>query len=547
MISEIELQNVRIFAEPGVRFALPRLSVFCGTNSSGKSTILRSLLLLRQSQGIRESAGAASGRLRFVGSQVDLGSYKSFVSNEEIARPISIGITIEDVMPVDLARLLQPLSPGTEAPATRTRRETQPKLVDYTASFRFTFSAAHEHELLDDGTRHSPLGDGGPGAGVLAPQGILRRIEAHLTVDGNSLTWEVRRKEVSDSSREYEILLPQDYIRLFSETSELMQFEASEREGFVRATTILDGVLPGRIVARMRPRARRGRTDKEEKDRWALLASPPHVEGAIGDFKGALRDIHYLEPLRTAAKRYYLTSSDVMPNLDPAGEFLPYVLRYRADDRVFNVRPGNRDRVHESLSSALNSWLYYLRVGAAPAEGVDCEEIQVHTQGDVVVQFEIKSVSGRDLHALMDSGFGYSQLLPILVRGLLADPGSTLIVEEPELHLNPALQVRLADFFAAMTYAGKQIIIETHSEHLVNAIRVLAAEDDLGVLASESAIFFIDVETGVPIVHELSIKPDGTVPDWPYCFFGEAASLTGRLLRAQKRFRSQEKVRREEA
>ena len=120
---------------------------------------------------------------------------------------------------------------------------------------------------------------------------------------------------------------------------------------------------------------------------------------------------------------------------------------------------------------------------------------------------------------------------------MLTDPGSTLIVEQPELHLNPAIQVRLADFISAMVRAGKQIIIETHSEHLVNAIRVIAAEDESGDLSSKCEIFFIDIEDGVVKVSELSMKPDGTVPEWPHNFFGEAASLTGRLLRAQKRFK----------
>ena len=88
-----------------------------------------------------------------------------------------------------------------------------------------------------------------------------------------------------------------------------------------------------------------------------------------------------------------------------------------------------------------------------------------------------------------------------------------------------------------MARIGKQIIIETHSEHIVNAIRVFSAEDESGDLSSSCAVFFIDFKEKEPIIHELSIRPDGVVPEWPHNFFGEAASLTGRLLRAQKRFR----------
>jgi predicted ATPase len=123
------------------------------------------------------------------------------------------------------------------------------------------------------------------------------------------------------------------------------------------------------------------------------------------------------------------------------------------------------------------------------------------------------------------------------VGGLLADPGNTFIVEQPELHLNPSLQVRLAEFFISMVRAGKQVLVETHSEHIVNAIRVLTAEDESGFMSERSRIYFIDTSGAKPAVHELSVQKDGTVPEWPRYFFGEAVELTGRLLRAQKRFR----------
>lgn len=123
------------------------------------------------------------------------------------------------------------------------------------------------------------------------------------------------------------------------------------------------------------------------------------------------------------------------------------------------------------------------------------------------------------------------------MKGLLAKPGQTLMVEQPELHLNPALQVRLAEFLVAMVRAGKQVLIETHSEHIIDAIRVLNVEDETGQLENMSRIFFIDIESDKPRVLPLDIQKDGSVPDWPPHFFGEAASLTGRLLRAQKRFR----------
>ena len=149
------------------------------------------------------------------------------------------------------------------------------------------------------------------------------------------------------------------------------------------------------------------------------------------------------------------------------------------------------------------------------------------------VEINLKSFDGKSLHSLADTGFGYSQVLPIIVKGLMARKGSTIIVEQPELHLNPALQVRLADFFISLIRSGKQVIIETHSEHIVNTIRTRTATDKTGYLSSNTKIYFIDIERNKPIIHDMNIREDGTVPKWPLKFFREAANLTGELLRAR--------------
>jgi len=206
---------------------------------------------------------------------------------------------------------------------------------------------------------------------------------------------------------------------------------------------------------------------------------------------------------------------------------------------VTHCIPGKKKIISEPLTVALNRWLHYLRSGDFPNEIEVQDEIETSTMKGILVELAIKSIGGDNSYALADSGFGYSQILPIIVRGLLTLPGCTLIIEQPELHLNPSLQVRLADFFASMVRADKQVFIETHSEHIVNAIRVLVAEKLFGDFSSKCEIFFLDNISGNPTVHTLSVKPNGTIPEWPYNFFGEAANLTGRLLRAQSKLATQ--------
>ncbi len=207
------------------------------------------------------------------------------------------------------------------------------------------------------------------------------------------------------------------------------------------------------------------------------------------------------EPL---PRRYYVTRLDSTPHLDPAGEFLPYLLSQEDEPSVFDLPPATKRRIRHPLTRALDNWIRYIRQGELGAAGhLHQHEFQVSTMKGVLVELELRSIADPHFHSLADSGFGYSQLLPILVRGLLAAPGSTLVVEQPEVHLNPALQVRLAEFFVAMVKAGKQVIVETHSEHIVNAIRVLTAEDESNDLAGRSKIYFLEATANGPAVSGL--------------------------------------------
>jgi predicted ATPase len=191
--------------------------------------------------------------------------------------------------------------------------------------------------------------------------------------------------------------------------------------------------------------------------------------------------------------------------------------------------------VKQPLGEALNFWRYYLRTGRSPDSILTASgEIKVDTLEDVLVRFDIMSPDGKEVHALADSGFGYSQVLPIIARGLLMGLGGTLVVEQPEVHLNPALQIRISEFFISLVRVGKQVVIETHSEHIVNYLRVRAAEDISGEISEASMILYIDSAHGLPSVYRLCVAEDGSIPDWPSGFFGEAATLSARILRAQR-------------
>jgi hypothetical protein len=362
-------------------------------------------------------------------------------------------------------------------------------------------------------------------------EAVLKRAQFTVTAQGRSLlTWEVVLRSLGPSRFPHFILrLPRDYFERYGGLASLDLGEG--REQFLELDTYVRGILPDRIFGA----AKKGSAEDEHAApgirSWPL---PPHIEQAMRILRRSLVNVTYLGPLRAPARRYYTLQTDLTLALDPAGEFLPYLLRDGAENAVYNFLIDGKSPTRQKLTDALDYWLHYLRTGVTlETTGWHRREVSVKNFQDVLVQIELRGLYGRESHSILDSGFGYSQVLPILARGLMMDTGDTLIVEEPEAHLNPALQVRMAHFLGCMARAGKQILIETHSEHIVNALRVMSAEDVTATMPGISKIFYLDVGVDKLIVQQLSIRKDGAVPDWPRSFFGEAASLAGRLLRAQ--------------
>jgi predicted ATPase len=131
-------------------------------------------------------------------------------------------------------------------------------------------------------------------------------------------------------------------------------------------------------------------------------------------------------------------------------------------------------------------------------------------------------------------GFGFSYALPVIVAGLLTRPGDLLIVENPEAHLHPGGQSKLGRFLARVAGSGAQVVVETHSDHVLNGARLAVADDR--VLDADAGVihYFGDEEVGtVPIDFEAS----GELTEWPKGFFDQIEHDLGRLARARRRGR----------
>ena len=115
-------------------------------------------------------------------------------------------------------------------------------------------------------------------------------------------------------------------------------------------------------------------------------------------------------------------------------------------------------------------------------------------------------------------GFGYSYILPLVVTGLIAKPGEIIIVENPEAHLHPRAQSRIAEFFAKVATCGIQVFIESHSEHILNGLRVSALNPDISINYDELAIHYFNESFDS---EKLTMDKKGKIANWPNGFFDQ--------------------------
>lgn len=122
--------------------------------------------------------------------------------------------------------------------------------------------------------------------------------------------------------------------------------------------------------------------------------------------------------------------------------------------------------------------------------------------------------------ALTDVGFGVSQILPVLALCYYAPEGSTLILEQPEIHLHPSVQAGLADVFIDAIKTRKiQIVVESHSEHLLRRLQLGIAKEK--IKEDETALYFVSAQEERSLVERLDLDLFGNITNWPENFFGD--------------------------
>ncbi len=190
------------------------------------------------------------------------------------------------------------------------------------------------------------------------------------------------------------------------------------------------------------------------------------------------------------------------------GEYTAHCLDEFGEEEIGNAGLAYPGTTYFSLRHQTEQWMG----GIVPSLNIQSFRI---SEADMV-RLDLQN------HRPTNTGFGVSYTLPIVVAILMAKSGSMLIVENPEAHLHPAAQSELGQFLAQAAAANIQIIIETHSEHILNGIRLAVKQKVLQANNVSVQFFMRDVGDNQHQVLVPKIDSDGRIDLWPDGFFDQA-------------------------
>lgn len=218
--------------------------------------------------------------------------------------------------------------------------------------------------------------------------------------------------------------------------------------------------------------------------------------------------------------------------LGARGEHTVNYLRHFQDDLVDDSRLHHPNARSRSLLDQTEAWMQHI----CPGVNLQAETVQGTDLVRLSFRFGTAGLSASNRYRPTNVGFGLTYVLPVVVACLSARPGSLILLENPEAHVHPRGQTAMARLTCAAASAGAQLLVETHSDHVLNGVR-LAVKQDL--LSAEEVVLHFFHRGQRPVdpggVRDVSIStptigPDGMISHWPEGFFDEWDRSLDRLL-----------------
>lgn len=261
------------------------------------------------------------------------------------------------------------------------------------------------------------------------------------------------------------------------------------------------------------------------------VENPQNSEGALarGDIASTIpgyfvAEFQYLHADRISPAEFYPRDHHAAIGrgfLGVRGEHTVNYLRHHARDEVSEGPLRHPNAASPRLLDQAAAWMGEL------CPGVDIQAAAIDGTDSVRLSYGFDGPRGTRRRPT-NVGFGLTYALPIVVACLTAEPGSLVLLENPEAHLHPRGQSRIAGLLAAAAAQGAQLIVETHSDHVLNGVRLAVKR---GVLAPDSAVlhYFRGGVTGSEVASP-RIDRDGLLDQWPEGFFDELENTLDELL-----------------
>lgn len=251
----------------------------------------------------------------------------------------------------------------------------------------------------------------------------------------------------------------------------------------------------------------------------------PKVEDA--DLPLFRKQFYYLNAERIGPRVKQGIQHSEYPHAGWQGEFTAQLLNREngywkiTDDKKFN------NIAIPFLQDQVNLWLDFIFPGTRVRAVTDANTLS----GQILLE---NTLTLSEPTVATNVGFGISYVLPIIVSGLIAERGTFLIVENPESHLHPGAQSRIGEFLAAMAHAGVYVVVETHSDHLINGIQIAVAKRAIDEKTVTINFFNQAGNDNQPNVKAISISATGELSEWPKGFFDQSQIDFAKLIAVRK-------------
>jgi len=241
-------------------------------------------------------------------------------------------------------------------------------------------------------------------------------------------------------------------------------------------------------------------------------------------------DFHYLSAERVGPRPFYKTSAAKVIHqnqLGVRGEFAANYFSYNQGESIAIPSLRRNDNDGLSLYEQVNAWLNVIRPGT---------KIAIKDTPDAgIVSLNFEFLLGKDNpgpYKANNVGFGLTYVFPLIVAILSSKPGTLLLLENPEAHIHPKGQAELGLLLAKAAAGGAQIIVETHSDHILNGIRYGVKEK---ILNSDlcNLLFFSGIVADTRFKHTIEyiqISPEGKLSRRPEDFFDTWENMLIKLV-----------------